>query len=147
MRHTGRNGGFTLIELIVVIAILGILLSIAIPAYRDHILKSKVRTAQTDLAALAANVENHLQRKLAYHPDTEVDTAGVTGAFPGWAPSVGADFEFSYTADTPAGGYTITAAWKSTSNARLQGCEVTLDSANVKKLSDECGAVMGATTW
>lgn len=37
-----NSGGFTLIELMIVIAILGILLAIAIPAYQDYTVRSRV---------------------------------------------------------------------------------------------------------
>ena len=53
-RHgLARRGGFTLVELMVTLAIVGILASIAIPSYRDSIRKGNRRAAQAVLMDIA----------------------------------------------------------------------------------------------
>ena len=48
-----KNGGFTLVELIVVIAILAILAGVAIPAYSGYITKAQDAAVVTELDAIA----------------------------------------------------------------------------------------------
>ena len=51
----GREAGFTIIELMIVVAIIGILASIAIPKYQDYVAKTKMAEAGEILSAVYTN--------------------------------------------------------------------------------------------
>ena len=67
--------GFTLIELMIVVAIIGILAAIAIPAYQDYVAKSKASAALADIAALKTGYEMHYSEK----GSTGLDLAAIGG--------------------------------------------------------------------
>ena len=52
--------GFTLIELMIVVAIVGILAAIALPAYQDYVIRSKMSEAEAALAACKTSVAEYL---------------------------------------------------------------------------------------
>ena len=101
-----NNQGFTLIELMIVIVILAIIASIAIPSYSNYVKKAHIKAAQSDLVALSLVLENTYQRTLSYPIQTTTDTATTRTAFSSWNPS---ETIFSYNVSSTAGSYTITA--------------------------------------
>jgi prepilin-type N-terminal cleavage/methylation domain-containing protein len=65
MRH-GRSKGFTLVELMIVVAIVAILTTIAYPNYRDYVIRGQLVDATQGLSALRANLERYFQDNRTY---------------------------------------------------------------------------------
>ncbi|MFC7000747.1 type IV pilin protein [Pseudobowmanella zhangzhouensis] len=61
-----KQQGFSLIELMVAVAIVGILVVIAVPSYQDHVRSANRAAAQADLMALAAAMEQHKSVNYSY---------------------------------------------------------------------------------
>ena len=68
--------GFTLIELMIVVAIIGILAAVALPAYQDYMVRSKVTEPMGFLDASKASIAEYYATNAAYPSDA--DTAGLT---------------------------------------------------------------------
>lgn len=63
---TGNSNGFTLVELMVVVAIVGILATIAYPNYTQYVAKTKRSTAKTSLSAVSARLEQYFLDNKTY---------------------------------------------------------------------------------
>jgi type IV pilus assembly protein PilA len=68
--------GFTLIELMIVVAIIGILAAVAIPAYQDYIVRSKVSEVAAALSACKTSVAEYAATKNAFPAD--ISNAGCS---------------------------------------------------------------------
>lgn len=104
MRKSGQ-GGFTLIELMVVVAVIGILSMVAFPSYQDYVTRGRIPDATSNLANKNILMEQFFQDNRTY---------SVGGATP--APCVDDSatskyFNFSCSG-LSAAGYTLTATGK-----------------------------------
>ncbi|TWH76323.1 type IV pilus assembly protein PilE [Azomonas agilis] len=135
MNFTKRAPGFTLMEVLITLVIVGILASISIPSYNSYITKSKIRSAQADLIALSLVLENFYQLKLMYPKDKNLeDTASIQKLFSSWSAASEKDFSFTLVSSTST--YSITASGTSSS---VSGC--TLIIKNSEKTISGCSGI------
>jgi len=69
--------GFTLIELMIVVAIVGILAAIALPAYQDYVIRSKMSEAEAAIAACKTSVAEYASTHAGSLP-TDTAAAGCS---------------------------------------------------------------------
>lgn len=67
MEHGKKHAtGFTLIEVMVTVAILMIIVTVAIPAYGDYVTRGKITEAASTLASLRVSMEQYYQDNRTY---------------------------------------------------------------------------------
>jgi type IV pilus assembly protein PilE len=114
-----RAQGFSLIELMAVVAIIGILSAIAIPAYRDYVIRARLTEAFSGLASVQTAAEDYWNNKHTY-VDLEKES-------PRRLPPDSANFTFTLSASS-ASAYTVTAAGAGT----VTGFSYTIDQNGVR---------------
>ncbi len=155
-RRHQRKGGFTLIELMIVVAIIGILAAIAVPNFMLFQLRSKTGEAKMNLAAIRTAEEGYFAEFGTYvaavsHGNTALTTtkqpwAGGNAGYQqlGWAPE--GDVYFFYTVVAPVGN-----EWAASAIGDLDGDAVNLSAfgyihpipgnLNVGAAPPNCGAI------
>jgi len=129
-----RLRGFTLIEVMIVVAIVGILAAIAVPAYGDYVRRSKIVEATSNLSDMRTRMEQFFLDNRSYV------TAGACGV-----PNRSlASFAFACAVTGPQA-WTITATGKSTNG--MGGFVYTLNQANVRATTGTYWTVTSATCW
>lgn len=92
-RRNGKRAGFTLMELMMVVAIVGILATIAVVGYRKYTLHAKVTEAKTVISAIRIAQEDNRAERGTYANLGETycpTAAGVSNKKVGWDPNCNA---------------------------------------------------------
>jgi len=79
-RHSARSAGFTLIELMIVVAVIGVLAAIAVPAFIGYLQRSRTTEAFTVLAEIR-------QRQESYRSEFGRYCGDATGTALNWNPT------------------------------------------------------------
>src|SRR5450756_1396395 len=99
--------GFTLVELMVVVAVIGILAAVAVPSYSNYVIRGKLVEATSALSDGRIKMEQFYQDNRTYVP-TVAQLGSNTNGCPVAIPM--ATTNFTYACSTPtASTYTITA--------------------------------------
>jgi type IV pilus assembly protein PilA len=122
-RSIARNvqKGFTLIELMIVVAIIGILAAVALPAYQDYTIRAQVTEGMALTGGLKTSVGDYYAAKGAWPADNPTAICGVTPAPATCTGSANTDNKGNYITqiDVLAGGLQVTFGNKA--NAKLSG--------------------------
>lgn len=115
--------GFTLVELMIVVVIVGILSAVAIPAYTDYVIRGKIPDATSNLAKKRVQMEQFFQDNRTYLAGTGCTADTTTSQY----------FDFTCAAApgvvATATAYTIAAIGKGS----MAGFAYTIDQSNAKQ--------------
>lgn len=122
-----RNEGFTLVELMIVVTIVGILAAVVLPGYQDYVTRGRIPQATSTLATKRVQMEQFFQDNRTYAGATACNLDSTTSEF----------FNFSCAGTPDASSYTLQAVGK----GAMAGFTYTVDESNTKT------STITATGW
>lgn len=146
-----RVRGFTLIEIMIVVVIIGVLSAIAIPLYGEYVLRGRIPDATSNLSALAVKMEQGFQDNRSYNLSGSTTKCLIDAATTGditKLTNTNKSFDFSCvaspaTATTPDT-FTITAKGKANT---MPGFEFTINQSGGKTSKGKTGWTAGTNCW
>jgi type IV pilus assembly protein PilE len=120
-----NNKGFTLIEIMVVVAILGILVAIALPSYQNYVIRAKRADVMGAIMSASSAMERHRANNFSYIGATAGSTFATDVPSDGTA-SAYYTLAFAVAGDLTASTFKITATSANEQTAALGGTAETL---------------------
>jgi type IV pilus assembly protein PilE len=125
--------GFTLIEMMIVVAIIALLASIAYPSYQSYIIKSKRADMMSEMHNVASEIQS---RKLAQGAYSNALITGLGGDYPKQGIAL---YTLAFTPDPLTSEWTMTATPKTGTQMAGDGA-LSLNYQNIKCRAAVCGS-------
>ncbi|HEY0563490.1 MAG TPA: type IV pilin protein [Methylophilus sp.] len=123
--------GFTLIELMIVVAIIGILAAIAFPSYQQYVIRANRTAAQTEMMEIANRQQQFLMADRAYADKAKIVASGYVLPY-----QVAAKYDYDITVNNNATPPTYTISFNA-KGSQASDSNLELTSSGAKKPADK----------